>query len=197
MTGFLAKVRGFSITNESTSVRLTIGGSNRGGHQERRQRRRRRGIGGACGPAGAPGQLRQSRARGIANLRRAATVQATDVRRPDPSQNPKRTPSRISLSSYCRPVRLVLVITPNPLRLRTVPSAFNCRLEAFEAGLAKCGVFVALSASIRSCRLIRSLNRNVRNRLASMFAMSGPRRALKPELPKRTAVTGRKAVTSK
>ena len=29
MTGFLAKVRGFSITNESTSVRLTIGGSNR------------------------------------------------------------------------------------------------------------------------------------------------------------------------
>ena len=43
---------------------------------------------------------------------------------------------------------------PEPIQLRTVPSGFNWRFATFDAGLAKCGVFVAFSASTRSCNLI-------------------------------------------
>ena len=61
-------------------------------------------------------------------------------------------------------------MTPNPLRLRTVPSALSCRFETFvPLGLPKCGVLVTLNISKRTWTLNDLARANVRKRLASRF----------------------------
>src|SRR5712692_1860975 len=88
---------------------------------------------------------------------------------------------------------LVLVISVNPLRLRTDPSAFRWRLSTFVPGLLKCGVLVAFSASARISSSHRSDTRTSRKSPMSRLTAPGPRSRLKPAVPKRAVVTGAKA----
>src|SRR5262245_39725054 len=77
-----------------------------------------------------------------------------------------------------------------------VPSAARVGEDAFAPGLLKAGVLLTLKTSHRNCRLSRSVILKLRKRLASRLMTPGPRRILRPVLPKRTPVTGANAVGS-
>ena len=80
-----------------------------------------------------------------------------------------------------------------PFRLLIVPSEFNCMLDTFAAGFAKCGVLVKLKDSARSWSDHRSVNLKLRNSERSKLTVPGPRRRLNPAVPKRASVTGANA----
>src|SRR5262249_808639 len=69
-------------------------------------------------------------------------------------------------------------------------------LLALPLGLAKCGVLVRLNDSARNCTFHLSVNRNVRNRLKSMFTTPGPRMVFRPTVPNRAPVGLANAVVS-
>src|SRR5581483_7033732 len=85
---------------------------------------------------------------------------------------------------------------PNPPRLLIVPSARKVADETLAAGSPQCGVFVKLNASARNCMWSFSFTGKSRKRPKSRLIRPGPRSELRPELPSRTSVTGRKAVGS-
>jgi hypothetical protein len=95
-------------------------------------------------------------------------------------QNPSLTPTRSSRSLL---VPVVLVISVHPFRFRIVPSGFSCRLDLFAPGLANCGRFVTLNASMRNCRFERPDKVIRRNNPISHCATPGPRSELNAAVP--------------
>src|SRR5262249_6763096 len=90
----------------------------------------------------------------------------------------------------------------NPNRIcRWSSVALNTCMKSDEftllLGLAKCGVFVELNASVRNSRVNRSVSGNLRKTPRSRFTTPGPRRMLRPALPNRTALTAANAFGSK
>src|SRR5437764_627492 len=65
--------------------------------------------------------------------------------------------------------------------------------ETLVLGRPKCGVFVKLNDSKRNWSKARSVNRKSRESETSVLIAPGPRRELKPALPKPTVVTGANA----
>src|SRR5205085_11497960 len=69
--------------------------------------------------------------------------------------------------------------------------------ETLVLGRPKCGVLDTLNDSKRNWSTTRSANRKSRESETSVLIAPGPRRELKPALPKPTAVTGANARGSK